>query len=93
MLENIPADEVGRHGGALEVVYQPDPSHPDLLLVDVAVHRTDADSAHIRSSELSMIVIRERMTREAMRTRVAHEATRRGIARVAWIEAAADESC
>ena len=78
MLENIPAEEVGWHGRALEVVYQPDPARPDLLLVDVAVHRTDADAVYVRKSELSVIVIRERMTREAMRARVAHEAARRG---------------
>ena len=86
MLETIPADEVDQNGRALAVWYQPAPDQPELLLVSVAAHATDAESSSIRTSELRLIVIGERMTKEAMLARVAAEAAGRGIGRVAWIE-------
>jgi hypothetical protein len=50
------------------------------------VHRTEGDHAHIWRSELRLVVIHERMTRDGMRARVEAEAERRAIHRVAWIE-------
>jgi hypothetical protein len=87
MLETITADEVDLHGTALAVAYQTDPSHPELLLVSVIAHRTEADFSRIGRSELRLVVIQERMTWDAMHARVAAEAAKRGIERVAWIAA------
>ena len=86
MLEAITADEIDQDGRALAVRYQPAPEQPDLLLVSVAAHETAAESSSIRTSELRLIVIEERMTKDAMLARVQAEAAWRGIERVAWIQ-------
>ena len=87
MLETIAADEVDVHGVALAVEYRTDPSQPELLLVSVVAHRTEADFSRIGRSELRLVVVQERMTWDAMHARVAAEAAKRGIGRVAWIAA------
>ena len=86
MLEAITADEIDQNGRALAVRYQPAPEQPDLLLVSVAAHETAAELSSIRTSELRLIVIDERMTKDAMLARVQAEAAWRGIERVAWIQ-------
>ena len=57
-----------------------------MLLVSVAAHETEAEPASIRTSELRLIVIEERMTKDTMLARVEAEAAGRGIERVAWIQ-------
>jgi hypothetical protein len=86
MLEAIPADQVDTDGEALAVRFRPDPYRPELLLVSIMVHRTEVDHAVIRRSELRLVAMAERMTRDAMRARVEAEAKWRAIRRVAWIE-------
>ena len=86
MLEAIPADEVDVDGEAMAVRFRPDPYRPEMLLVSIMVHLTEGDHAHIWRSELRLVVIHERMTRDGMRARVEAEAERRAIHRVAWIE-------
>jgi hypothetical protein len=85
MLEIIEPADIDLDGKALAVSYRPDPQQPQLVLVDVAAHATEAEASHICKSELSLVVVHERMTKEAMHARVADEAFKRGIERVAWI--------
>ena len=86
MLEAIPAAEVALAGEALEVRYRAAPGRPGLLTVSVLAHAVEGGPDHVRRSELTLVVMDERMSREAMRARVEAEARRRAIGRVAWIE-------
>ena len=86
MLRTIPADDVYLDGRTLAVRYRDDPARPDLLLVSVTAHRTDGEADYVRQSEVRLVAVAESMTREAMHARVAAEAARRDIGRVAWIE-------
>ena len=88
MLEMITADEVDLDGRALAVWYRPAPDESEMLLVSVAAHETEAEPepASICTSELRLIVIEERMTKDSMLARVEAEAAGRGIERVAWIQ-------
>ncbi len=86
MLKPIPAAEVDLDGKALEVRYKEDPGEPDLLTVDILAYEIAGDPAYVRRSELALVVLHERMTRNAMHERVEVEAGRRDIERVAWIE-------
>ena len=86
MLKPIPAAEVDLDGKALEVRYKENPSEPNLLTVDILAHQIDGTPADVRRSELALVALHERMTRDAMHERVEVEAGRRGIERVAWIE-------
>ena len=86
MLKPIPAEEVDLDGKTLEVRYKEEPGEHDLLTVDILAHEIDGGPADVRRSELALIALRERMTRDAMHKRVAVEARKRGIERVAWVE-------
>ena len=86
MLEMITADEVDLDGRALAVWYRPAPDQPEMLLVSVAAHETEGEPSSIRTSELRLIVIEERMTKDTMLARVEAEAAWRGIERIAWIQ-------
>jgi hypothetical protein len=86
MLKPIPAAEVDLDGKALEVRYKEDPGEPELLTVDILAYEIDGDPADVRRRELALIVLHERMTRDAMHERAEVEAERRGIERVAWVE-------
>ena len=86
MLEAIAADEVYRHGRAIEVRYGRVPDGEGLLVVSIAAHEVDGTPDHIRRSESVLVVAAQAMTREAMRERVEAEAARWATARVAWIE-------
>jgi hypothetical protein len=88
MLQAIPAAEVGTDGRALEVRYRAAPGRPGLLVVNVLAHAVEGGPDHVRRSELALVVAGERMGREAMRARVAAEARRLAIGRVAWVEEA-----
>ena len=86
MLKEIPATDVDLNGKALAVRYKKDHNRSDLFLVNIYAYATDADRDYVRRSELSLITIEEKMTADAMRTRVQAEAKGRKIERVAWIE-------
>jgi len=86
VLRTIPAADVDLDGRVLAVRYRGDPACPALLLVSVTAHRTDGGPEHVRRAEVRLVAAAERMTREAMHARVAAEAARRDIGRVAWIE-------
>ena len=86
MLKAITPDEVGQCGKALEVRYRADPGRPDLLVVDLAACETEGEAADVRRSEMVLLVVGGRMTREGLRARVEAEAGLRAIERVAWIE-------
>jgi hypothetical protein len=86
MLKPIPAAEVDLDGKALEVRYKENPGEPNLLTVDILAHQIDGTPADVRRSELALVALHERMTRDAMHERVEVEAGRRGIERVAWVE-------
>ena len=86
MLLAIPAAEVGVEGQALEVRYRAAPDRPGLLIVTVLAHAVEGGPDHVRRSELALVVMDERMSREAMRARVEAEARRLAIGRVAWVE-------
>jgi hypothetical protein len=86
MLKPIPAAEVDLDGKALEVRYKGNPGEPNLLTVDILAHQIDGTPADVRRSELALVALHERMTRDVMHERVEVEAERRGIERVAWIE-------
>ena len=86
MLKPIPAAEIDLDGKALEVRYKENPGEPNLLTVDILAHQIDGTPADVRRSELALVALQERMTRDAMHERVEVEAGRRGIERVAWIE-------
>ena len=86
MLKPIPAAEVDLDGKALEVRYKENPGKPNLLTVDILAHQIDGTPADVRRSELALVALHERMTRDAMLERVEVEAGRRDIERVAWIE-------
>jgi hypothetical protein len=86
MLKPIPAAEVDLDGKALEVRYKENPGEPNLLTVDILAHQIDGTPADVRRSELALVALHERMTRDVMHERVEVEAERRGIERVAWIE-------
>ncbi len=88
MLEAIAADQLYRHGRALEVRYGRDPGRGDLLVVSIAAHDVDGTPDRVLRSEWVLVVAAEAMTREDMRERAGAEAARRGIARVAWVEEA-----
>ena len=88
MLKPIPAEEVDLDGKALEVRYKKDPGEPDLLTVDILAREIDGGPAYVRRSELALVVIGQRMTRDAMHKRVGVGVERRGIERVAWVEEA-----
>jgi hypothetical protein len=88
MLEVIPAAEVALPGKALEVRHRPAPGRPGLVIVTVLSHAVEGGQDHVRRSELALVVMDERMGREAMRARVAAEARRLAIGRVAWVEEA-----
>jgi hypothetical protein len=86
VLKTIRADEVGHCGKALEVRYRADPGEPGLVVVDLAACETEGELTGVRRSEMVLLVMGGRMTREALRERVEVEAARRAIERVCWIE-------
>ena len=86
MLVTISAEEIGLDGEALAVRYRRDAGQPDLLVVSIVAHKTEGDHVLAQRSELRLLVIKERMSHEAMQVRVRIEAARRAIARMAWIE-------
>jgi hypothetical protein len=83
MLEVIPADELALDGKALAVRYKEEPD--GALLVWITAHDTDDGPEDIRRSEMRILAVMERMSREALRARVEAEAASRKIERVAWI--------
>ena len=85
MLEAIRADEVELEGRALAVRYKEEPGQPGRVVVDITAHATEGGPDFIRRCELALVVVSERMSREAMRARVQAEARRRAIRRVAWV--------
>jgi hypothetical protein len=86
MLKPIPAEELDLDGKALEVRYKEEPGEPSLLTVDILAREIEGGPADVRRSELALVALHERMTRDAMYQRVEVEAGRRGIERVAWVE-------
>ena len=86
MLKPIPAEELDLDGKALEVRYKEELSEPNLLTVDILARAIGGGPADVRRSELALVALHERMTRDAMYQRVEVEAGRRGIERVAWVE-------
>lgn len=86
MLETIPDDEVELDDRTLAVHYKADPERPDMMRVTIMAHFVQGDLENVRSSELVLVAVGERMTKEAMHARVQAEAARRAVARVAWIE-------
>jgi hypothetical protein len=86
MLETMPPEAVELDDRALIVRYRTDPGRPDLVRVTITAHHTQGDPENVKSSELVLVAVAERMTREAMHARVRAEAARRAAARVAWIE-------
>jgi hypothetical protein len=86
MLKPISADELELDGKTLEVRYKGEPGEPCLLTVDILAHEIEGGPADVRRSELALVALHERMTREAMHRRVELEAGRRGFERVAWVE-------
>ena len=86
MLKPIPAAEIDLDGKALEVRYKENPGEPNLLTVDILARAIEGGPAVVRRSELALVALHERMTRDAMYERVEVEAGRRGIERVAWVE-------
>jgi hypothetical protein len=86
MLKEIAPEEIDLDGKALEVRYKEEPGEPSLLTVDILAREIEGDPAYVRRSELALVALHARMTRDAMRERVEIEAERRGIERVAWVE-------
>jgi hypothetical protein len=85
MLEAIRADEVELEGRALAVRYKEEPGQPGWMVVNITAHATEGGPDFIRRCELALVVVGQRMSQEAMRTRVQAEAQWRAIRRVAWV--------
>jgi hypothetical protein len=85
-VRTIPPEEVGSNGKALAVRFCPVSDEPEMVTVQMTAHKTEYEQDCLLSSELILILFREKMTVFEMHARVETEANLRGINRVAWID-------
>lgn len=86
MPEAVRVDEAEQHGRTLVVRYREDPGQPDHVLVDITARDTEGDHhSRIDRAEIGFVIVTTPMSWDAVRARVAAEAERRAIERVAWI--------